>query len=53
MKNILKVLAIIPLVLLAGCFQAYSDDPENIRTVPTTNNPNLVPNHSTFIPGAY
>ena len=34
---------------VTGCFQAYSDG-EDFRTVPVTNNPNIVPNHSP-IPG--
>ncbi len=28
-------------VLLSGCYQAHSDD--NLREVPVTNNPNLIP----------
>ena len=35
--------------LLSGCFQAY-DDGDDLRTVPVTNNPNVVPNYGP-IPG--
>lgn len=35
--------------LMAGCFQVYPDG-EDYRTVPVTNNPNIVPNHGP-IPG--
>lgn len=34
---------------MAGCFQVYPDG-EDYRTVPVTNNPNIVPNHGP-IPG--
>lgn len=35
----------------AGCFQVTSDDAD-LRTVPVTNNPNVVPNHGGGLPGA-
>jgi hypothetical protein len=35
------VMAIGLLTALSGCYQAHSDD--DLRTVPVTNNPNLVP----------
>ncbi len=35
--------------LLSGCFQVYGDG-EDYRTVPVTNNPNIVPNYGP-IPG--
>ncbi len=35
--------------LLSGCFQVYGDD-EELRTVPVTNNPNVVPNYGP-VPG--
>ncbi|MGC1877741.1 MAG: hypothetical protein WA347_06095 [Rhabdochlamydiaceae bacterium] len=28
---------------LASCYQIHSDD--DLRTIPVTNNPNIVPNH--------
>ncbi|MEN9343284.1 MAG: hypothetical protein RLZZ453_71 [Chlamydiota bacterium] len=34
------------LLLLAGCYQMHSDD--DLRTVPVTNNPHIVPNHGTL-----
>jgi len=33
---------------LSGCFQTYSDD-DDLRTVPTTNNPQIVPSHGTAL----
>lgn len=40
-------------ILTAGCFQAHSDD--DLRTVPVTNNPNLIPDSHKMaqIPGMY
>lgn len=38
------------LLLLAGCFQAYDPD-DDLRTVPVTNNPNIVPNYGNGLPG--
>jgi hypothetical protein len=44
-------LAVLGCVLLSSCFQAYNPD-EDLRTVPVTNNPNIVPNHgSGLVPG--
>lgn len=34
---------------LTGCFQAYNED-EDIRTVPVTNNPHIVPNYGGGLP---
>jgi len=34
---------------LTGCFQAYNED-DNIRTVPITNNPHIVPHYGTGLP---
>ena len=39
----------VALLALAGCFQTYNDD-EDLRTVPITNNPNVVPNHGSGLP---
>ena len=39
----------IALFSLAGCFQAYDPDLE-LRTVPVTNNPNVIPNHGGGMP---
>ena len=46
----MKKLISLSLLLLAGCFQTSSDD-EDLRTVPITNNPYIVPNHGGGIPG--
>lgn len=35
---------------LSGCYQIHSDD--ELRTVPVTNNPNIVPQVTGRIPGA-
>jgi hypothetical protein len=48
MKHILWAL---PLLLLAGCFQTYNDD-EDLRAVPITNNPHVVPNYGGGFPTA-
>jgi len=37
-------------LLCTGCFQTSSDD-EDLRTVPVTNNPHVVPNHGGGLPG--
>lgn len=39
-----KVLTAIMLLSAAGCYQVHSDD--DLRTVPVTNNPNIVPRSS-------
>ncbi len=49
----LKFSRLAPLLflLIAGCFQTTSDDAD-LRTVPVTNNPHVVPNHGGGFPGA-
>jgi hypothetical protein len=42
-------LGIFLLFNLTGCFQIHNDD-RTYHTVPTTNNPNIIPNHATFKP---
>lgn len=37
------------LLFLTGCFQAYNED-EDIRTVPVTNNPHIIPSHGSGLP---
>lgn len=37
------------LLVLAGCFQTYSEE-DGLRTVPVTNNPNVVPNYGGGMP---
>ncbi len=41
---------LLTLLALAGCFQTYSEDDE-LRTVPVTNNPHVVPNYGSGLPG--
>lgn len=43
--------ALILLTFATGCFQTTSDDAD-LRTVPVTNNPYVVPNHGGGFPGA-
>jgi hypothetical protein len=38
------------LLALTGCFQAYNAD-DDLRTVPVTNNPNVVPKYGSGLPG--
>ncbi|MBX7066036.1 MAG: hypothetical protein K1X28_02280 [Parachlamydiales bacterium] len=38
------------LLALAGCFQAYNPD-DDLRTVPVTNNPHVVPSYGNGLPG--
>jgi hypothetical protein len=38
------------LIGLSGCYQMHSDD--DLRTVPVTNNPNIIPQMGARIPGA-
>jgi len=50
-EKLVKYLMFVFLMLVTtGCFQVHNDDCA-YYTVPTTNNPNIVPNHSTFAPG--
>ena len=46
-----KLCTLLVLILLAGCFQAHDDDDSDLRTVPVTNNPTLVPNYGMSSPG--
>lgn len=48
-----KWLSTLALLLLTGCFQTFNnDDDEELRTVPVTNNPTIVPNYGSGFPGA-
>ncbi len=38
------------LLILTGCFQTYNPD-DDLRTVPVTNNPYVVPSHGNGLPG--
>lgn len=41
---------IVATLLLTGCFQTYNED-DDLRTIPVTNNPHVVPNHGSGLPG--
>gem|GEM_PF-1228339 len=45
-----RFLLVLPLLALASCFQVY-DDENDLRTVPVTNNPHIVPSHGSGMPG--
>jgi hypothetical protein len=49
-KGILLLTLIGAGMALSGCYQIHSDD--DLRTVPITNNPNIVPQNGGRIPGA-
>lgn len=44
-----RILCLVGLIL-SGCFQAYDPD-DDIRAVPVTNNPHIVPNYGNGLPG--
>lgn len=44
-KKLAALLGLCVLLGVSGCYQVHSDDNE-LRTVPVTNNPNLVPRSS-------
>ncbi len=39
--------------VLSGCFQQTYDPNEDLRTVPVTNNPQIVPNYGSAMPNAF
>ena len=39
------------LFLCGACFSGDEQDAEGLRTVPVTNNPNIVPSHGGGLPG--
>ena len=41
MKRILMLLGLV--AALTGCYQAHSNGDDDLRAVPVTNNPNIVP----------
>jgi hypothetical protein len=45
----MKYWIFLPLLALSGCFQTYNED--DLRTVPVTNNPTIVPNYGNGMPG--
>lgn len=50
MKRFLFLSSLTALFLSSGCF--HPDNDEELRTVPVTNNPYVVPNHGNGIPGS-
>ncbi len=46
----MKRILILFFLALSGCFQTYNSDDE-LRTVPVTNNPNIVPSYGSGLPG--
>ena len=44
-----KYLLIIPMLHLVGCFQTFNDEDAELRTVPVTNNPHIIPNNASDI----
>lgn len=46
----MKRLILLAFFALSSCFQTYNDEDE-LRTVPITNNPHIVPNHGGGLPG--
>ncbi len=44
------VFFLLPLLTLTGCFQIYDED-DDLRTIPVTNNPHVVPSHGSGMPG--
>jgi len=49
-KCLFCLLGFVLLVTLAGCYQVHSDD--DLRTIPVTNNPNIVPSQGMRMPSA-
>jgi len=47
---VMKRYLLFSLLALTGCFQTYNDD-DDLRTVPVTNNPHVVPNYGSGLPG--
>lgn len=46
-----KMIALIALLALAGCFQTYNDE-NDLNTVPVTNNPHILPSHGSMMGGS-
>jgi hypothetical protein len=47
---VMKKWLILSLVFFVGCFRGYGQDPD-LRTVPVTNNPHIIPDHGGGMPG--
>jgi len=50
-KFVKYLMFVILMFALTGCFQVHNDD-SVYYTVPTTNNPHIIPDHTTFIPSS-
>jgi hypothetical protein len=48
-KKTALLLLLVSMICLSGCYQMHSDD--DLRTVPVTNNPNIIPQNHGRIPG--
>lgn len=46
----MRYLIFVSLLALTSCFQKYGDEAD-LRAVPVTNNPNVVPNYGSGMPG--
>jgi hypothetical protein len=46
--RLLSVFFLLALVSLSGCYQIHSDD--DLRTIPVTNNPQIVPQSNSRMP---
>jgi hypothetical protein len=49
-EDLMSRLALLFLFVFTGCFHANDPD-DDFRTVPVTNNPNIVPNYGNGMPG--
>jgi hypothetical protein len=50
MRKIPVLLLLVVTAGLVGCYQVHSDD--DLRTIPVTNNPNIVPSQRMGMPSA-
>ena len=53
MKKVLTLLGLfVILVTFSGCYGEASDDEQDLRTIPVTNNPHVIPNYGgSTLPG--
>jgi hypothetical protein len=50
LKSSLAAVLLLVAIGLCGCYQIHSDD--DLRTIPVTNNPNIVPSQGQRLPSA-
>ncbi len=50
LKFSIVMLATLVGLVCTGCYQVHSDD--DLRTIPVTNNPNIIPNQGQRLPSA-